>query len=92
LKPSAQTSISRSNRIVCVLEAAVSAFDAGLEASQREADGHARPLTALTFRRDAIAGVERVTRRRVAAFISDHDETTDVATEIFLLEVPRPTY
>ncbi len=92
IKPSAETSISRSNRIVCVLEGAVSAFDAGLAASERDAEGAERPLTALTCRRDAIAGIERLTKRRVAAFISDHDAKTDVATEIFLLEIPRRTY
>jgi hypothetical protein len=70
----------------------VSAFDAGLAASERDADGSERPLTALTFRRDAIAGIERLTKRRVAAFISDHDAKTDVATEIFLLEIHSRTY
>jgi hypothetical protein len=38
------------------------------------------------YKRDAVAAVVRLTRQRVASFVSSHDRDTDVATEVFTLE------
>ena len=43
-------------------------------------------LTAAAYKRDAVAAVVRLTRQRVACFVSSHDRDTDVATEVFTLE------
>jgi uncharacterized protein YbcI len=75
----------RGNRVRCVLKDAVGMLDDSLAGEAKEGDG-GRQLTESSFRRDSIAAVRRVARRRVVAFISDHDTETDVATEVFLLE------
>ena len=38
------------------------------------------------YKREAVAAVVRLTRQRVASFVSSHDRDTDVATEVFTLE------
>ena len=43
-------------------------------------------LTSAAYKRDAVAAVVRLTRQRVASFMSSHDRDTDVATEVFTLE------
>ena len=43
-------------------------------------------LTATIYKREAVAAVAKLTRQRVASFVSSHDRDTDVATEIFTLE------
>jgi uncharacterized protein YbcI len=75
----------RGNRVRCVLKDVVGLLDHSLAAAAKESDV-GRQLTESSFRRDSIAAVRRVSRRRVVAFISDHDTETDVATEVFLLE------
>jgi uncharacterized protein YbcI len=82
-----ETDIS-GNRVRCVLRDAVSEFELGLS-SQDETDGALRDLT--SYRREASAAIAKATHHRVLAFISDHDEKTDTATELFLLDRdPRP--
>jgi uncharacterized protein YbcI len=39
-----------------------------------------------TMRKDLVAAVERITGRRVVAFLSDQATTPDVAVEVFVLE------
>lgn len=47
--------------------------------------------TVVGYRRDAAAAVARATGRRVMAQITEHDEKTDLATEVFILDTrPRP--
>lgn len=75
------------NVVTCVLVDAVDDFNRRMIASQA---GNAGPgtasLTPATYKRDARAAVVRLTRQRVASFISSHDPDTDVATEVFTLE------
>jgi hypothetical protein len=75
----------------CVLTDAVGGFNRGIAAaSADDAAESERPLTEATYRRDAIAAVSRITRRRVLAFVSNHDSKTDIAREVFVLEpLPR---
>jgi hypothetical protein len=43
-------------------------------------------LSPAAYKREAVAAVVRLTRQRVASFVSSHDRDTDVATEVFTLE------
>jgi hypothetical protein len=43
-------------------------------------------FTPAAYKRAAVAAVARLTRQRVASFVSSHDRDTDVATEVFTLE------
>jgi hypothetical protein len=84
----AETEI-RGRVVKCVLQDAVSEFDKGMTAATELDDEEAaRRLTPNRYRREAAAAVSRVTKRRVMAFVSDHDADTDVATEVFILESP----
>jgi hypothetical protein len=84
----AETQI-RGRVVRCVLQDAVSEFDKGMTAAaELDDDEAARRLTPNRYRREASAAVARVTKRRVMAFVSDHDADTDVATEVFILESP----
>ncbi len=79
----------RGNRICCVLKDSVRGFDEGLTTAESGDDG--KPLPARTiaqYRREAVDAVTRTTRRRVMAFVSDHDRNSDVATEVFILDRP----
>jgi hypothetical protein len=61
----------RGNVVTCVLA------DAG---------GDFNESMSVAYKREAVAAVVRVTRQRVASFVSSHDRDTDVATEVFTLE------
>ncbi len=77
----------RGNVVTCVLVDAVGAFQGGIGASQEDdsvADGE--KLTPADYKSEAVATIVRLTRQRVRAFVSSHDDATDVATEIFTLE------
>jgi Na+-translocating membrane potential-generating system MpsC-like protein len=77
----------RGNVVTCVLVDAVGDFDQSMVASQtRDAVLGTGKLTPAAYKRDARAAVVRLTRQRVASFISSHDRDTDVATEVFTLE------
>ncbi|HSI80265.1 MAG TPA: Na-translocating system protein MpsC family protein [Solirubrobacterales bacterium] len=82
---SARTEIS-GDVVTCVLVDAVADYERGMRAPQARgyADG-AIDVTAVAYRREAIAAVVEVTRRRVVAFVSSHDRDTNVATEVFTL-------
>jgi uncharacterized protein YbcI len=89
-RPTDIDTVIRGSKISCVLRDAVKDFDDGMSASAEAEPPPERKLTTSTYRNDAIKAVERVTRRRVLAFMTDHDEKTDVATEAFILEsAPR---
>lgn len=82
-RPSNARTDVRGNVITCVLVDAVGDFDRRMIAPQTR--GVAK-LTRAGYRREAVAMVVRLTRQRIASFVSSHDRDTDVATEVFTLE------
>lgn len=77
----------RGNVVTCVLADAVGDFNQRMIAPQtRDTVGGAGKLTPAAYKREAVAAVVRLTRQRVASFVSSHDRDTDVATEVFTLE------
>lgn len=77
----------RGNVVTCVLVDAVGDFNRSMIAPQvHDTVRGAGKLTPAAYKREAIAAVVRLTRQRVASFVSSHDRDTDVATEVFTLE------
>ena len=77
----------RGNVVTCVLVDAVRDYNRGMIAPQTgDTVRGVGKLTPASYRRDAVAAVVRLTRQRVASFVSSHDRDTDVATEVFTLE------
>ena len=77
----------RGNVVTCVLADGVGDFNQSMIAPQTgDTVGGVGKLTPAAYKRDAVAAVVRVTRQRVASFMSSHDRDTDVATEVFTLE------
>lgn len=77
----------RGNVVTCMLVDAVGAYDRSMAvAKTRDTVRGAGELTPSAYKREAVAAVVRLTRQRVASFISSHDRDTDVATEVFILE------
>jgi Na+-translocating membrane potential-generating system (MpsC) len=77
----------RGNVVTCVLTEAVAAFNRSMIAPQTlDTVRGVGMLTPAAYRQEAVAAVVRVTRQRVASFVSSHDRDTDVATEVFTLE------
>jgi uncharacterized protein YbcI len=75
------------NVVTCVLADAVGDFNESMIAPQtRDNVPRVGRLTPAAYEREAVEAVVRVTRQRVASFVSDHDRGTDVATEVFTLE------
>jgi uncharacterized protein YbcI len=75
------------NVVTCVLDDAVGDFNRNMIAPQtRDTVRGVGRLTPAAYEREAVEAVVRVTRQRVASFVSDHDRGTDVATEVFTLE------
>jgi hypothetical protein len=75
------------NVVTCTLVDVVGSYN------RKMTDPHARnpvrglrKLTPAAYEREATATVVRMTRQRVASFVSSHDRDTDVATEVFTLE------
>ena len=82
----AQTEI-RGNVVTCVLVDAVGDYNRSMVARQpRETVQGVGKLPPAAYKREAVAAVVRLTRQRVASFVSSHDRDTDVATEVFKLE------
>jgi len=77
----------RGNVVTCQLIDAVGVFNGSMNAPQTD-DTVRRvgQLTPADYKRDAVAAVARLTRQRVASFVSSHDRDSDVATEVFTLE------
>jgi hypothetical protein len=74
----------RGNVVTCMLIGAVGDYNRRMSA--RRAPETAGQLTPAAYKREAVAAVVRLTRQRVASFVSSHDRDTDVATEVFTLE------
>jgi uncharacterized protein YbcI len=82
----AQTEI-RGNVVTCVLVDAVADYNRSMTAPRaRDTVQGVGELTEAGYKQDAVAAVGRLTRQRVASFVSSHDRDTDVATEVFTLE------
>jgi hypothetical protein len=78
----------RGNVVTCVLVDACGDSEGSVGARQTRDTvrfGVGR-LTTAAYKREAVAAVVRLTRQRVASFVSSHDRDTDVATEVFTLE------
>jgi hypothetical protein len=85
--PSRARTEIRGNVVTCVLVDAVGDYNRSMGAGQtRDTVRGVGKLTPAAYKRDAIAAVVRLTRQRVASFVSSHDRDTDVATEVFTLE------
>jgi hypothetical protein len=91
-RPTSTRTEIRGNLVTCVLVDAVGDFnrstiDRSTIAPQADnpVSGVGKPSPA-AYKREAIAAVVRLTRQRVASFVSSHDRDTDVATEVFTLE------
>jgi hypothetical protein len=77
----------RGNVVTCVLIDAVGDYNRSMVARQtRDTIQGVGKLTPAAYKREAVAAVVRLTRQRVASFVSSHDRDTDVATEVFTLE------
>jgi hypothetical protein len=96
-RPTDVSTVVSGSRVECVLGDVVEQFAQNIDGgSGRETDGAsdgetpdvAEGLTTTRYRRDAAAAVAKLTRRRVVAVISKHNESTDAATEIFILDAP----
>lgn len=86
------TTYINENVVVCVLEDILSTGEASLVA-----DGHAgqvidsRVAFQENLKDEFTAEVERLTRRRVTAFLSANQTSPGVACELFFLEPPAAT-
>ena len=97
-RPTDVSTVVSGSRVECVLGDVVEQFaqnidgGSGGETIDGGSDGEtadvAEVLTTTRYRRDAAAAVAKLTRRRVVAVISKHNESTDAATEIFILDAP----
>ena len=77
----------RGNVVTCVLVDAVGDYNRSMVARQaRDTVQGVGKLNPAAYKREAVAAVVRLTRQRVASFVSSHDRDTDVATEVFTLE------
>jgi uncharacterized protein YbcI len=77
----------RGSRVECVLGDVVEQFSDTIElATDGDQTAVDQRLTTTGYRREAAAAVAKLTRRRVMAVISNRNEKTDVATEIFILD------
>jgi uncharacterized protein YbcI len=85
--PSRARTEIRGNVVTCVLVDAVGDYNRSMGAQQTgDTVRGVGKLTPAAYERDAVAAVVRLTRQRVASFVSSHDRDTDVATEVFTLE------
>jgi uncharacterized protein YbcI len=85
--PSRARTEIRGNVVTCMLVDAVGDYNRSMIAPQtRDTVQGAGKLTPAAYKREAVATVVRLTRQRVASFVSSHDRDTDVATEVFTLE------
>jgi hypothetical protein len=75
------------NVVTCTLVDAVGDYNRTMTRPQARhtVRGLGKPTRA-AYKREATATVVRLTRQRVARFVSSHDRDTDVATEVFTLE------
>ena len=86
-RPSDGRTEIRGNVVTCVLVGAVGNYNRSVLTPQtRDTVRGVGKLTPAAYKREAVAAVVRLTRQRVASFVSRHDRETDVATEVFTLE------
>lgn len=77
----------RGNVVTCVLVDAVGDYNRSMIAAQtRDPVRGVAKASPAAYKREVVAAVVRLTRQRVASFVSSHDRDTDVATEVFTLE------
>jgi hypothetical protein len=88
-RPTDVSTVVSGSRVECVLGDVVQQFAQNIDGgSGDETADVAEGLTTAGYEREAAAAVARLTRRRVLAVISKRDESTDAATEIFILDAP----
>lgn len=87
-RPSDISTVIRDDVVRCVIKDAVKSFEVGAVAEVDD-ESTGPPPSRSRYRNEAINAVSRATRRRVLAYIPDHDTGTDIATEKFILERPR---
>ena len=84
----ARTSI-RDNVIVCIAEDNMTKAERRLT---QEGEGElvvtVRRKFQSTMRDDLVSGIELLTGCKVVSFLSDHDDATDTAAEVFVLDGP----
>jgi uncharacterized protein YbcI len=84
----ARTTI-RDNVVVCIAEDNMTKAERRLAA---EGEGElvvtVRRKFQSTMRDDLVSGIELLTGRKVVSFLSDHDDATDTAAEVFVLDGP----
>jgi uncharacterized protein YbcI len=84
----ARTSI-RDNVVVCVTQDNMTKAERQLvQAGEDELVVAVRRKFQKTMRDDLVQGVEVLTGRKVASFLSDHNAETDHAVEVFILDGP----
>jgi hypothetical protein len=92
VQPSDVRTELRGDVVTCVLVNAVAAFESRTtERRPRDVTRGTADLTLAGYKLEAVETVVRLTRQRVASFLSSHDRDTNVATEIFTLEPPPRT-
>ncbi len=84
-RPESASTEIKGNIVRCVMPASVKDFESGAETDEGEEADPAGRL--VNFRRDASRAVAKTTHCRVLAMICEHDAKTDVATQIFVLEM-----
>jgi uncharacterized protein YbcI len=73
--------------VVCLLEHSLTKAEQNLiAAGEAEAVRRLRDVFQTSMETDLVAIVERLTGRRVRAFVSGSNVSTDTSTEVFLLE------
>jgi uncharacterized protein YbcI len=84
----ARTTI-RDNVVVCIAQDNLTKAERRLSAAgEGELVVTVRRKFQSTMRDDLVSGVELLTGRKVEAFLSDHDDLTDTAAEVFVLDGP----
>ena len=84
----ARTTI-RDNVIVCIAEDNLTKAERRLSAAgEGELVVTVRRKFQRTMRDDLVSGIELLTGCKVVSFLSDHDDATDTAAEVFVLDGP----
>lgn len=83
-RPESASTEIEGNIVRCVMPASVQDFAHGMTMGEDDEDPASRLIS---YRRDAARAVSRTTHCRVLAQMSNHDAKTDVATEVFVLEM-----
>ena len=89
VQPSDVRTEIRGDVVTCVLADAVEAFESHTtDRGSPDVTRGTADQTLAGYKLEAVETVVRLTRQRVASFLSSHDRDTNVATEIFTLEPP----